>query len=148
MNCSFCNNALRETQKFCNLCGTPNESYEEITQEIPLPDVPLPDVPLPDAPPPDYTEFAPPPVMPQEYTAPQAFAPPPISAAPIYPQAPPPAYPQQPMSGYPVIAPVEPVEKEKYFFGKGALTLCLILIGVLSASTVTFLVLFLSLLGS
>ncbi|MCL2755329.1 MAG: hypothetical protein FWD35_06415 [Oscillospiraceae bacterium] len=34
-------------------------------------------------------------------------------------------------------------EKPRYFFGKAALAICLVIIGLLSASTVTFLVLFL-----
>lgn len=76
-----------------------------------------------------------------EETVPSVYTPPEIPQVPEMPQftAPPitPSVYEHHETPPPPI-PVQPIQKEKYFFGKGALVFCLALIGILSVTSAMF----------
>ena len=151
----FCNNCGKEIEQgcmFCSSCGTravqpaPEEKMEntEVTAKIEAPVEATAETTVENA-----AEEA----VPVPTPAPTPVPTPVPVAAPVearinsgfsQPVPPPP-----PMPFVENRKPVKPPkqEKPKTFFGKGALALCLIIIGILSCSTTVFATLFFTLLG-
>lgn len=138
MFCNNCKNELEPNSAFCSYCGAkvsaPEALEAPVTPEIQTPVVPeiKDDV---------ATEIKAP--VQEALTAPEVQAPvreamplpvPPVNIAP-----PPPPIPYKEKKAKP--------EKEKTYFGKGALIACLVVIGILSCSTTVFATLFFTLLG-
>lgn len=130
MICNNCKNELEPNSAFCSYCGAkvsapeaseaPSvpEIKDDVAAEIKAPVQEAPVVPQVQAP---VREAMPLPV-------------PPVNIAP-----PPPPIPYKEKKAKP--------EREKTYFGKGALIACLVVIGILSCSTTVFATLFFTLLG-